>query len=148
MRASTMSISRRNCARSSNSRPAVSRCAACASPRWVIDEREAEIVQLIFRLFTDPGHRWGIRRITACLNRDGYRRRSGLLWHPDKVRGIVNNPAVAGHLFYDEAAFSANVPSRAPKHRQVLSPASHEPITTLDVCREAQRIKTENTPAK
>jgi hypothetical protein len=55
---------------------------------------------------------------------------------------------VAGHLFYDEAAFSANVPSRAPKYRQVLYPASHEPIVTLEVWREAQRIKTENTPAK
>ncbi len=115
---------------------------------WVVDEREAEIVRLIFRLFTDPGHRWGVRRITAYLNRHGYRRRSGLLWHPDKVRGIVNNPAVAGHLFYDEAAFSANVPSRAPKHRQVLYPASYEPIITLDVWREAQRIKTENTTVK
>ena len=68
-------------------------------------------MRLIFRLFTDPGHRWGVRRITACLNRDGYRRRSGLLWHPDKVRGIVNNPAVAGHLFYDEAAEKFGEPS-------------------------------------
>src|SRR5437870_4418140 len=33
MQASTMSISRRNCARSSNSRSAVSQCAACAWPR-------------------------------------------------------------------------------------------------------------------
>ncbi len=114
----------------------------------VVDEREAEVVRLVFRLFTDPGHRWGVRRITAYLNRNGYRRRSGLLWHPDKVRGIVNNPAVAGHLFYDEAAFSANVPSRAPKYRQVLYPASHEPIIALDVWREAQRIKTENTTVK
>jgi hypothetical protein len=33
---------------------------------------------------------------------------------------IVNNPAVAGYLFYDEAAFAYNVPSRAPKFRQQL----------------------------
>jgi len=115
---------------------------------WVVDEREAEVVRLIFRLFTDAAHRWGVRRITAYLNRHGYRRRSGLLWHPHKVLSIVNNPAVAGRLFYDEEAFSANVPSRAPKYRQVLYPASHEPIITLDVWREAQRIKAENTTAK
>ena len=65
---------------------------------WVVDEREAEVVRRIFRLFTDPGHRWGVRRITACLNRDGYRRRSGLLWHPDKVRAItdIKHPRIRG----------------------------------------------------
>jgi site-specific DNA recombinase len=115
---------------------------------WVVDPPEAEVVRLIFRLFVDPGHRWGVRRITAYLNRQGYRRRSGLLWHPDKVRSIVNNPAVAGHLFYDEAAFSANVPSRAPKFRQTLYAATHEPIITFDVWLRAQRIKTENTTAR
>jgi DNA invertase Pin-like site-specific DNA recombinase len=115
---------------------------------WVVDEREAEVVRLIFRLFTGPVHRWGVRRITAYLNRHGHRRRSGLLWHPHKVLSIVNNPAVAGCLFYDEAAFSANVPSRAPKYRQVLYPASHEAIITLEVWREAQRIKAENTTTK
>lgn len=60
----------------------------------------------------------------------------------------MNNPAVAGHLVYDEEAFSANVPSRAPKYRQVLYPATHEAIITLNVWREAQRIKAENMTAK
>jgi hypothetical protein len=58
---------------------------------------------------------------------------------------IVNNPAVAGYLFYDEAAFAYNVPSRAPKFRQQPYRGTHEPIVSLEVWQEAQRIKTENT---
>ena len=73
---------------------------------WLVDEREAEVVRLIFRLFAAAAHRWRCPWITAYLNREGHRRRSGLLWHPHKVLSIVNDPAVAGYLFYDEAAFA------------------------------------------
>ena len=61
----------------------------------VVDEKEAEAVRLMFHLYVDKlrGCRW----IANELNRLGRRRRSGLLWHPDKVRRIINDPRPGGH---------------------------------------------------
>jgi site-specific DNA recombinase len=108
---------------------------------WYIDENEAEIVQLIFKLYVDE--RLGTRRISQELNRLGHRRRSGLIWCPVKVGRIVNNPAVAGFTSYDEDAYTKGLPSRAARYRQQLFPGQHPAIITFDRWQEAQHLKNE-----
>ena len=110
----------------------------------VIDEREAQVVRMVFDLYASS--LWGCRRIANELNRLGHRRRSGRPWHPDKVRRIINDPAVAGMVPYDELFFEAGVGKRTPKSRQVLHPGKHEPIISLDLWQEAQRLKDRNRP--
>lgn len=110
-----------------------------------VDEREAGIVRLMFELYLD--RRWGARRIATELNRLGHRRRSGLVWVPVKVGLVINNPVVAGFTSYDEDAYEKGLPSKKPRFRQTLYPATHPAIIPLERWHEAQRLKTEvNAP--
>ena len=110
----------------------------------VVDEKEAEVVRLVFHLYVDKlrGCRW----ITNELNRLGHRRRSGLLWHPDKVRRMINDPALAGMVPYDERLFEAGYGKRTPKYRQTLHKGQHEAIIPLKLWRKGQKIKDRNRP--
>jgi DNA invertase Pin-like site-specific DNA recombinase len=45
---------------------------------WYIDEREAEMVRLIFELYTSPRYRYGCKRIVRHLNERGYKTRQVL----------------------------------------------------------------------
>ncbi len=110
----------------------------------VIDPHEAEVVRLVFDLYaTDL---WGCRRVVNELNRRGYRRRSGRLWHPDKVRRIINDPAVTGMIAYDEQFFEAGAGKRVSKHNQTLHQGQHEAIIPMELWRRAQKIKGNNRP--
>ena len=110
----------------------------------VIDPKEAEVVRLIFEMYVDKlrGCRW----IANELNRLGYRRRSGRLWHPNKVRRVINDPVLAGKIPYDEQLFEAGYGKRAPKHRQTLYEGRHDATIPLKVWRRAQKIKDRNRP--
>lgn len=110
----------------------------------VVDKKESQVVLTIFDLYaTDL---WGCRRIANELNRQGHRRRSGRLWHPDKVRRIINDPTVAGMIAYDEQFFEAGVGKRTAKFNQVLHKGKHEPIISMEMWRKAQKVKKNNTP--
>jgi len=110
----------------------------------VVDQREVQVVRTIFDLYaTDL---WGCRRIANELNRLGYRRRSGRLWHPDKVRRIINDPVVTGMIPYDEQYFEVGGGKRTPKFHQVLHQGQHEPIIPMELWRKAQKVKDNNTP--
>ena len=108
---------------------------------WYLDEGEAEVVRLIFKLYLEE--RLGSRRISQELNRRGHRRRRGYLWSAVKVGKIVNNPAVAGLTTYDEDAYAKGLPSKAARFRQNLYPGQHPAIIPAERWHEAQRIKTE-----
>ena len=110
----------------------------------VVDEKEAEVVKLTFHLYVDKQR--GCRWIANELNRLGHRRRSGLLWHPDKVRRVINNPTLAGKGPYDEQFFEAGYGSRTPKYRQTLHEGRHEAIIRWTSGRSRQRIKARNRP--
>jgi len=113
-------------------------------PGLVVEPKEAEVVKLIFHLYVDR-HR-GCRWITNELNRLGHRRRSGRLWHPDKVRRVINDPVLTGMVPYDEQRFQAGHGKRLPKFKQTLYPGKHEAIIPLKVWRQGQDIKTRNKP--
>lgn len=108
-----------------------------------IDDGEAKIVRHLFDWYVHK--RWGCRRIANELNRLGHRRRTGLLWCSEKVRRIINDPAVAGFIAYDEHYFEEQRGRRTPKCRQVLHPGKHEPIVKSELWQRAQEIKTANT---
>jgi site-specific DNA recombinase len=108
-----------------------------------VDEREAAIVRQIFDWYVHK--RWGCRRIANELNAAGHRRRSGLLWCSEKVRRVVNDPAIAAFIPYDEEYFESQRGSRTPKHRQTLHRGKHDPIISEKLWQRAQAIKTSNT---
>ena len=108
-----------------------------------VDHNEAEVVQLVFDLYVN--RRWGSRRITNELNQLGHRRRSGLLWHPDKIRRVINDPVVAGLVPFDEVYFEAGRGRRTPRCSQELYPGKHDPIVSQEIWRRAQEIKRTNT---
>lgn len=115
---------------------------------WYIDEREAEVVRLIFHFYTAVEHRFGSKRIAMRLNELGHRTRQGAAWLGNYVRRVVNNPAYAGFTSYDETAYEDRVASRQPRHRQALYPGEHPPIIEPDVWRQAQAIKSEDNTIK
>lgn len=105
---------------------------------------ESKVVQLTFELYTV--RRWGTRRIANYLNDAGYRRRSGLPWHPDKVRRIIHNPEVAALIPFDSSRFErGGTGRRTPRHGQKLFPAKHESIVSEETWRLAQSIREQNT---
>ena len=110
----------------------------------VVDQKESEVVRLIFHLYVDRlrGCRW----IANELNRLGHRRRSGRLWHPDKVRRIINDPTLTGMVPYDEQRFEAGYGKRAPKFQQTLHQGNHERVITLELWQRGQKVKARNRP--
>ncbi|MGK3994985.1 recombinase family protein [Sorangium sp. So ce1024] len=113
---------------------------------WIIDEREAEVVRLIFELYTAPHHRLGCKRITRILNQRGYKTRQGCEWLANAVRKMINNPAYAGFTSFDEQAYEERSPSRRPRHQQALFRGEHPAIVSPELWRYAQTLKeTEHT---
>jgi DNA invertase Pin-like site-specific DNA recombinase len=113
---------------------------------WYIDEKEAEVVRLIFELYTSPPYRYGCKRIVRHLNERGYKTRRGCAWLSNYVNKIINNPAYGGFTTYDQAAYDERLPSRLPRYKQTLFKGEHEPIVAPEIWQKAQQIKaTENT---
>jgi site-specific DNA recombinase len=110
--------------------------------RLYVDPAEAEVVRLVFDWYVD--RRWGSRQIARELTRRGFRRRSGLPWHPDKVRRLIHNPVVAGLVAYDEAFFQAGRGRRTPKGEQAVYPGGHDAIIPEDLWRRAQEVRRTN----
>ena len=113
-------------------------------PGLVVDSKESAVVRLVFHLYVDKQR--GCRWIANELNRLGHRRRSGRLWHLDKVRRIINDPVLAGMIPYDEQRFQAGYGKRAPKYQQTLYPGKHKAIIPLELWRKGQKIKARNRP--
>lgn len=108
---------------------------------WYVDEKEAEVVRLIFRLYLEE--RLGARRISEELNRRSHRRRGGYQWSPVKVGKIINNPAVAGFTSFDEDSYKRGLPSKSARFRQSLFAGAHAAIISPETWHEAQRLKTD-----
>ena len=65
-----------------------------ASGRLEIYSSEAQIVRMIFRMYTRYG--FGLRHIVRDLNERGLTTRSGGSWSVASIRGILGNPAYIG----------------------------------------------------
>lgn len=113
---------------------------------WYVDEREAEIVRLMFELYTSPRYRYGCKRIVHHLNGRGHKTRHGREWLSNYVIKLINNPVYAGFTSFDERAYEEKMPSRLPRREQSLYQGEHPPIVSAELWQKAQTIKTsENT---
>lgn len=61
-----------------------------------VNETEAPVVRLIFDKYVNEGY--GAQRITTFLNSNGYRTRTGKMWHPASIHGILCNLTYTGVL--------------------------------------------------
>lgn len=116
--------------------------------RWIIDEREAEVVRYMFELYTSSQYRFGCKRITRQLHARGYKTRNGCAWLSNAVRKTINNPAYAGFTTFDEQAYEQRAPSRRPRHAQTLFRGEHPPIISPELWKQAQAIKTTDNTVK
>ncbi|MDI1450766.1 recombinase family protein [Polyangium sp. 6x1] len=109
---------------------------------WYVDEKEAEIVRLVFHLYTSPLYRYGCRRIAQHLHVHGYKTREGCTFLGTRVWKIINNPAYAGFTAFDEASYEERIPSRLPRYKQTRYKGEHPALISEETWVQAQQIKT------
>ena len=90
-----------------------------------VNEDEAAVVRIIFDKYVNEG--FGAQRIATYLNNQGYRARTGKMWHHASIRGIICNLTYTGVLRSGESR------SEVQPHLQIISPELFE---------AAQRIRT------
>jgi site-specific DNA recombinase len=108
---------------------------------WYIDERESEVVILIYRLYTAPEFGYGFMRIASYLNERGVKTRTGVPWQAPTVRKIISSPLYAGFTTFDEAAYADKVPSERPRDQQERFQGEHPPLVSLEVWERAQHVR-------
>ena len=64
--------------------------------KLAVNESEAAVVRIIYNKYVHEG--FGAQRIATYLGRQGYRARSGKMWHHASIRGILANPTYTGIL--------------------------------------------------
>ena len=82
----------------------VERRGARIKKRLAIDQVEAEIVRLMFRLFLegDGGSGpMGVKTIAVWLNEHGYRTRGGATWGLGPVHAMLSHPVYAGRMRFN-----------------------------------------------
>ena len=84
----------------------------------VVNETEAAVVRIIFDKYVHEG--FGAQRIATYLNKQGYRARTGKMWHHASIRGIVCNLTYTGVLRCGESR------SQELLHLQIISPELFE----------------------
>nr|WP_275939228.1 recombinase family protein [Polyangium spumosum] len=115
---------------------------------WYVDAKEAEIVRLIFELYTSHEYRYGCKRIALYLNHRGYVSRTGIPFRAVFVLKILDNPVYAGFTTFDEAAYADRVPSQLPRSKQTLYQGEHEALITHDIWNKAQQIRAMESRSK
>ena len=80
----------------------------------VVNETEAAVVRIIFDKYVHEG--FGAQRIATYLNKQGYRARTGKMWHHASIRGIVCNLTYTGVLRCGESR------SQTLPHLQIIPP--------------------------
>jgi len=122
------------------------RCACLDYPigkSWYVDEKEAEVVRLIYEFYTSSDNRMGFKRIARLLNVRGIKGRNGFSWFAQAVARIVNNPAYAGFTTFDEQSYRQQVPSQRPRHLQERYAGEHPQLIPEELWLRAQQIKTQ-----
>ena len=95
-----------------------------------LNETEAAVVRIVFDKYVHEGY--GAQRIATYLNNQGYRARSGKMWHHATIRGITCNLTYTGVLRSGESR------SKVLPHLQIIEPELFE---------AAQRIRTNRANA-
>lgn len=83
-----------------------------------VNEAEAAVVRTIFEKYVSEGY--GAQRIASYLNEQGYRARSGKMWHHASIRGMICNSTYTGVLRSGESH------SEILPYLQIVSPEDFE----------------------
>ena len=100
-----------------------------------VNETEAAVVKIIFDKYVKEG--FGPQRTATFLNNNGYRARTGKMWHPASIRGILGNLTYTGVLRCGDAR-SEQIPE--------LKIISTEQFEAAQHIREARSNENRKTP--
>lgn len=103
-----------------------------------INQEEATVVRLIFDKYVKEGY--GAQRLTTFLNNNGYRARTGKMWHPATIRGILGNLTYTGVLRCGEAR-SAEI-----SELQIIPPELYEAAQRIREARSNENRKEPKVP--
>lgn len=118
--------------------------------KLVIDEDEAAIVRMIFRLCLgqEPGRPpMGIKAITDLLNKKGYRRR-GRLFYTATVERILKSESAMGTAYFNRTDSRTKKPRPESEWVKYSIPAIIEPETFLAAQRTLKKRRVSETPAR
>ncbi|CBH22632.1 site-specific DNA recombinase (modular protein) [Acetoanaerobium sticklandii] len=113
--------------------------------KLVIDEREAEIVSLIFKLYISGK---GYKAIANDLNKKGHKTVKGNNFSITAVKGILENPTYIGKIRYNQYVDYANKRRKGKNDDVLLVDGVHEAIIdeiTWNQARYIQSKKTKNS---
>ncbi len=97
-----------------------------AKKKLAIDDVEARIIELIFRLAelgTGRSGPMGTKKIAEHLNAAGYRTRAGKFWHVGPLHKILTNPVYKGTYIYNRNDSRAGKARPVGEHVEVRCPA-------------------------
>ena len=104
----------------------------------VVNESEAAVVRTIFKKYVHEGY--GAQRIATYLNRQGYRARTGKMWHHATIRGIVCNLTYTGILRCGESR------SQELPHLQIIEPELFEAAQRIRTARAGSDVQERHVP--
>ncbi len=103
-----------------------------------VNPDESLVVQIIFDKYVQEGY--GAHRITTWLNNNGYRARTGKMWHEATIRGILQNLTYTGVLRCGE------VRSEIIPELQIISPEQYERAKKIMQERSDKRKENRTVP--
>jgi DNA invertase Pin-like site-specific DNA recombinase len=114
----------------------------------VIDESEAEIVRLVYKLATENGY--GGQRIAAYLNEQNIPTRKGANWGLTVVNYMLRNPIYKGYPTYGKTTAKSGSNKRNNPADWLISEVKIDELAIIDeaIWDKAQIIRTARTPEK
>ncbi len=103
-----------------------------------VNPEEAIVVKMIFDKYTLEGY--GAHRITTWLNNNGYRARTGKMWHEATIRGILRN------LTYTGVLRSGDAHSQVIPELQIISPEQYKRAQKIMQERSDKKKETRTVP--
>jgi DNA invertase Pin-like site-specific DNA recombinase len=113
----------------------------------VIDDEEAEVVRLIFRLASESGY--GGFKIAKHLNQSGYLTRNGVPWACAAVNYMLRNPIYKGYFTYGKTSAKKHGGRTSPNDWLIADKQNPElAIVDESLWNKVQIIRSSRTPDK
>ncbi|MBA7673110.1 hypothetical protein ES703_81298 [subsurface metagenome] len=117
--------------------------------KYEINEAEAKVVKLIFKLYANGN---GLKNIVMELIRKGIKPRSSSYWGKTTIANILRNETYIGWTVFNKRDKKTNGKQFKPKEEWVIIKNTHEPIIGEDLFNKVQNLIKErqpkNTPAQ
>jgi len=102
--------------------------------RFVLNEKEANIVRLLYNKYLEGGT---LISLSRYMNEHGYTTRSGNEWNPASIHIILTNIFYTGSYRYNMYATSSRI-LKKPETEWVVVPNHHEAIITEELFKATQ----------